>query len=185
MDERRSALVIANSEYEDEHLRQLVAPARDAEALERVLADREVGGFEVKTLLNRPARDVNLAIEKFFLDRKREDLLLLYYSGHGLRDDDGQLYLTAVDTQLIEGVRPLRATAVGASFVRDVMRDSSSRRQVLVLDCCYSGAFAKALMSKGAPALTIRDQFEEGRGLVLLTASAAVQPSLEGGTGAP
>jgi uncharacterized caspase-like protein len=185
MDERRSALVIANTEYEDEHLRELVAPARDAEALERVLADPDVGGFEVKTLLNRPARDVNLAIEKFFLNRKREDLLLLYYSGHGLRDDDGQLYLTAVDTELIEGVRPLRATAVSASFVRDVVRSSGSRRQVLVLDCCYSGAFANALRDKGGAALTIRDEFEQGRGLVLLTASAAIETSQEGAAGSP
>src|SRR6516225_11112171 len=117
MNGRRSALVIANSEYEDPGLRQLIAPAQDADALEGVLADPEVCGFEVKTLLNRPALEVSLAIEKFFLNRKREDLLLLYYSGHGLRDDDGQLYLTAVNTQLIDRVRPLRATAVGASFV--------------------------------------------------------------------
>src|SRR5215471_13126229 len=174
MDERRSALIIANSEYEDGHLRELVAPARDAEDLERVLADPEVGGFEVKTLLNRPALEISVAIEKFFLNRKREDLLLLYYSGHGLRDDDGQLYLTAVNTQLIDRVRPLRATAVGASFVKDAMRRSSSRRQVLVLDCCYSGAFADALREKGGAALTIRDEFEQGRGVVLLTASAAI-----------
>jgi tetratricopeptide (TPR) repeat protein len=186
MNERRSALLIANSEYEDSGLRRLVAPARDAEALGRVLADPDVGGFEVKTLLSRPAREVNVEIERFFLNRKSEDLLLLYYSGHGLRDDDGQLYLTAADTQLIDGVRPLRATAVGASFIKDVMLSGSSRRQVLALDCCYSGAFAKALISKGGATLTIQDQFAEGRGLVLLTASAAIQPSLEGkGAGAP
>ena len=185
MDETRRALVVATSEYEHAGLRQLVAPAQDAEALERVLADPEVGGFHVTTLLNRPALEISLAIEKFFLNRKREDLLLLYYSGHGLRDDDGQLYLTAVNTQLIDRVRPLRATAVGASFVRDVMRDSSSRRQVLVLDCCYSGAFANALREKGGAALTIRDEFKQGRGLVLLTASAAIETSLEGGAGSP
>ena len=94
MDQRRSALVIANSEYEDADLRQLVAPARDAEALERVLGDPDVGGFEVKTLLNRPALEVSLAIEKFFLNRKRDDLVLLYYSGHGLRETmDGSTLL--------------------------------------------------------------------------------------------
>lgn len=185
MAERRSALIIANSEYEDAGLQKLAAPTRDAEALQRVLADPELGGFDVETLLNRPAREVNVAVEKFFLNRKRDDLLLLYYSGHGLRDDDGQLYLTAADTQLIEGIKPLRATALSAGFVKDVMRSSSSRRQVLVLDCCYSGAFARALVSRGTPVLTIQDQFEEGRGLVLLTASTAVQPSFEEGPSAP
>ncbi len=79
MDERRSALIIANFQYEDADLRQLVAPAQDAEALERVLGDQEVGGFDVKTLLDRPAREVSEVVERFFLDRTRDDLLLLYF----------------------------------------------------------------------------------------------------------
>ena len=185
MDERRSALIIANFQYEDADLRQLVAPAQDAEALERVLGDQEVGGFDVKTLLNRPAREVSEVVERFFLDRTRDDLLLLYFSGHGLRADDGQLYFATVDTRLVDHVRPLRATAVGADFITNVMRGSSSRRQVLMLDCCYSGAFSRALIGRGSPAVNIKDQFETGRGLVVLTASNAIQQSFEKGDGEP
>jgi Uma2 family endonuclease len=37
----------------------------------------------------------------------------------------------------------LRATAVPASFVHDIMNDSRSKRQVVILDCCFSGAFAE------------------------------------------
>jgi len=69
----------------------LVAPSQDAEALARVLADPAIGGFEVQTLLNEPSYEVNRAIEAFFTDRKRDDLLL-YFSGHGIKDEEGRLY---------------------------------------------------------------------------------------------
>ena len=180
MPEIRSALIVANWKYEDEDLRQLVAPANDAEALAGVLRDPKICGFEVTTLLNRPSREACEQIERFFLDRKRDDLLLLYFSCHGIKDDDGLLYFAAPDTRLIEHGRPLRSTALSADFVRSVMRASSSRRQVLMLDCCYSGAFAGAMLSKGDKSAGVKDQFEQGRGMVVMTASDALQYSFEG-----
>lgn len=176
----KSALVIANSHYQDPDLRQLVAPAYDAEALARVLGNPAIGAFEVKTLLDKPAREVSEEIEKFFLNRRRGDLLLLYFSGHGIKDDDGLLYFATADTRLIEHGRPLRSSAVSADFVKDVMRCSKSRRQVLVLDCCYSGAFASALLAKGDKSVGIKERFAEGRGMVVITASDALQYSFEG-----
>jgi uncharacterized caspase-like protein len=37
----------------------------------------------------------------------------------------------------------LTGTAVPASFLTEEMDASRSRRQVLILDCCHSGAFAR------------------------------------------
>ena len=85
MAEQRSALIIAVSQYQDAGLRQLVAPAQDAEALARVLKDPAIGGFTVRTLLNQPSYQVNREIEAFFGNRRTEDLLLLYFSGHGIQ----------------------------------------------------------------------------------------------------
>ncbi|HEY0796964.1 MAG TPA: caspase family protein [Acidisarcina sp.] len=180
MSENRSALVVASWEYQDADLRRLVAPANDAEALARVLRDPKMGGFEVTTLLNKTSREMSEEIEGFFLNRKRDDLLLLYFSGHGLKDDDGLLYFTASDTRLIDHSRPMRSTAISAEFVREVMRCSNSRRQVLMLDCCYSGAFAGAMMSKGDKSVGVKQQLDHGRGLVVITASDALQYSFEG-----
>jgi uncharacterized caspase-like protein len=92
---RRSALILAGYDYEDSGLRMLRAPARDAEALARVLQDPEVGNFEVRTVLNQPAHVVSLAVEEFFADRKPDDLLVLHFSGHGVKDDSGELYFAA------------------------------------------------------------------------------------------
>ena len=62
---RRSALIVACSDYLDPGLSELRAPAADAAALAAVLSDPKIGGFEVRTLLNEPAHVVNEAVEDF------------------------------------------------------------------------------------------------------------------------
>ena len=66
-----------------------------------MLADSAVGGFEVHTLINQPSHKVSLEIESFFDNRKRDDLLVLYFSGHGLKYADGQLYFATIDTHRV------------------------------------------------------------------------------------
>lgn len=176
MTEKRVALLIANSQYEDEELGQLVAPAQDAEGLAGVLADTDIGGFEVETLLNEPSYRIRRSIEAFFDGRKRHDLLLLYISGHGIKDADGKLYFASTDTSR----KLLRATAVSAGFVNEIMHRSRSRRQVLLLDCCYSGAFARGMFVRSGQTISTGEYFREGRGHVVLTASDALQYAFEG-----
>jgi len=173
---KRLALIVASYEFQDDTLQQLVAPAQDAEALARVLDDAAIGGFDqVKVLTNRPSHQVRLEIASFFADRKRDDLLLLYFSGHGVKDDDGRLYLATTDTRR----KLLRATAVPATFVNETMTASRSRRQVLILDCCHSGAFARGMVAKGGESVGVPDRFE-GRGRVVLTASNSTQYAFQG-----
>lgn len=172
---RRLALVVASSRFSDKTLQQLISPGQDAADLARVLADATIGGFEVKVLINRPSHEVRREIEAFFAGRKRDDLLLLYFSGHGVKDDDGRLYLATTDTR--RGL--FRSTAVPATFVNETMTASRSRRQVLILDCCHSGAFARGMVAKGGESVDIRERFE-GRGRVVLTASNATQYAFQG-----
>jgi uncharacterized caspase-like protein len=144
MTEKRFALIIASYEYEDPDLRKLLAPAQDAKALAGVLADPAIGRFEVQMLQNEPSHKVSQAIEAFLADRKRDDLVLLYFSGHGIKDEEGRLYLATRDTRR----KMLRTTAISADLVNDLMRYSRSLRQVLILDCSYSGAFARGMVSR-------------------------------------
>jgi hypothetical protein len=171
----RLALIIANSEYEDAVFTQLTTPGLDAEALAQVLSNSAIGNFEVQVLLNRPSYDVGQEIESFFANRQRDDLLLLYFSGHGVKDEDGQLYFGTCNTRR----HLLRSTAVPATLVNDVMRRSRSRWQVLLLDCCYSGAFARGLLAKSDLHMDVKEHFA-GRGRVVLTASDAMQYAFEG-----
>ena len=177
MTEKRVALIIATDQYEDKSLRQLISPAHDAEALAGVLKEPDIGGFEVKTLLNETSHRIRREIEAFFIDRMRDDLLLLYFSCHGIKDEDGRLYYSTTDTDR----KRLRSPAIESGLVNDIMQRSRSRKQVLLLDCCYSGAFARGMITKADKKVITRNDFEgEGRGRVVLTASDAMQYSFEG-----
>ncbi|MCW5205688.1 caspase family protein, partial [Desulfobulbus sp. F5] len=174
--ERRSALLISSSEYEDANLSRLTAPPHDVRALAEVLRDASIGSFEVKEpLINKASSVVREAIADFFAEQKRDDLALLYFSGHGLKDDlnSGNLYLTATDTKRDR----LRATGLAASFLLEEVEESKSRRIILILDCCYSGAFARG--SKGADEELDAAFKNMGYGRVVLTASNAVQLAYE------
>ncbi len=175
MDGSRSALIVASDDYTDPGLRRLRAPASDAQALAGVLRDPAIGGFQVRTLLNQPAHEVNLAVEEFFADRRPDDLLLLHFSCHGVKDEGGELYFAAANTKL----RRLGATAVAAEFVNRRMSRSRSRRVVLLLDCCYAGAFERGMTARAGTGIAIEEQFG-GRGRAVITASSAMEYAFEG-----
>ena len=172
------ALVIGNSHYDDPAISQLTMPGQDAEKLAEVLKSAEIGGFDqVTELIDQPEGALRKAIAHFFADRQKEDLLLLYFSGHGVLDDQGLLYFAAKDTEH----QSLSATAVPASFVRQEMDRSYSRRQVLVLDCCHSGAFGRGAKGVRGASVGTATRFEvEGYGRVVLTASDFTQYAWEG-----
>ena len=173
----RTALIVASSDYADPGLRQLQAPAADAGALEAVLRDPGIGGFEVRTLLNRPNQEVALSVEEFFADRQPDDMLLLHFSCHGIKDEDGELYFAMTNSML----HRLASTALAANFVNQRMNRSRSKRVVLLLDCCYAGAFERGMMARAAGGMGIEGQFAGGRGRAVITASDAMQYAYEGG----
>lgn len=78
------------------------------------------------------------AIEALFSDRRKDDLVVLYFSGHGIKDESGKLYLATRLTRKNPQGQLVRATAVPASFVHNIMSDSRCKRQVIILDCCFS-----------------------------------------------
>ena len=175
---RKLALLIGNSQYQDPVLATLKAPDSDVSELAMVLKDPVIGGFDqVTIILSEFSNGVRDAIGDFFAEKKKDDLLLLYFSGHGVLDENGLFYLAVKDTQ---HKRP-RATGIPASFIKEEMESCRSKRQVLVLDCCNSGAFARGKGLIGLNAIT-RATFENpgGYGQVVLTATSATQYAFEG-----
>ncbi len=178
----RIALIVANGAFDDQRLACLATPAHDAESLARVLADPTIGGFHVETLIDRPERTVRKAVERLYKNRAGDDLLLFYYSGHGLRDDHGDLFLATRDTE----DDSFASTALDAAAVRRFLSKSNSRRKVVLLDCCFSGAFVDGVKAAGQSA-GVREAFsgleaESGYGLVILTASNAVEYAWQRGS---
>jgi len=171
------ALIIGNTEYTDPGLAQLTAPGKDTEDFARVLKDREIGAFDdVNILLNQPESVVRGVIDEFFDQKKPDDLLVLYFSGHGVRDELGALFLAVKNT-----IRSrLRSTAVKSDYIREVMDQSRSKRQVLILDCCMSGAFSQGTKAATGVSIGTASAFEGGYGRIILTASDSTQFAWEG-----
>src|ERR1700689_2661899 len=130
---QRKALIVAVGEYDQDALKDLRSAAADAEALTRVLADPQVGDFAVQVVRNQPSYVIQASIEELFSESRPDDVLLLHFSGHGLKSESGELFFAAANT------RPNRlgSTAVAAEFVQRCTRDSRSRSVGLLLDCCY------------------------------------------------
>jgi hypothetical protein len=178
---QRKALIIANDTYEQEALQDLLAPAADAEALGRVLSDPQIGDFAVQIVYNEPAHVIQAQIDEMFSESRPDDVLLLHFSGHGLKSESGELFFAASNT------RPNRlvSTAVSADFVQGCMRTSRSRSVVLLLDCCYGGAFAQGVKVRAGGDVNVLDSFPQGRsgggrGRAVITASGAMEFAFEG-----
>ena len=172
------ALIIGNSRYDDASLGRLKAPDIDVYELESVLKSPEVGRFdEVATLLDQDCASVRKAIARFYDQRQRDDLLLLYFSGHGVKDEQGHLYLALRDTE--SGL--LAGSAIETAFISGRMDRSFSKRQVVVLDCCHSGAFAHGAKGAQGASVGTAEAFEgTGLGRVVLTATDSTQYAWEG-----
>jgi uncharacterized caspase-like protein len=171
----RAALVIATTTYEDPDLRQLRSPARDSEDLAEVLSDPHIGAFTVTRVINQDERQVRRAIDAFLSARSVGDLVVVYVSCHGVLDRRGRLYFAAADTFKTQ----LGTTGIPSAWLLDQLDECRARRQVVILDCCFSGAFAHG--SKGDADLDLERRLAgHGRGRAVLTASRAGEYSFEG-----
>src|SRR3954447_4409616 len=168
----RSALLIATSRYDDPEFRQLRSPGLDAAEFAEAIADPGVGGFTVTQVIDESEARIRRAVARFCANRGLDDLILIYLSCHGVLDSRGRLFFVTSDTEK----QHLGATAVSSEWLLGQLDECRARRQVLILDCCFSGAFAGT--AKGDDDL--KGRLEGGRGRAVLTASRAREYSHEG-----
>ncbi len=178
----RHALVIAGSRYEDPRLRELRSPAVDAMRLAAVLANPAIGGFAVETAVDERDGELRRRVARFFSDRRSDDLLLLHVSCHGVQDENGDLHLATTNTET--GL--LSATSLPAAWVSQQIERSYSKKIVLFLDCCFSGAFPFGFRARAGDDVAVKRHLG-GRGRVVITASSAMEYAWEGDrvSGAP
>lgn len=158
------------------------------EALAAVLRDPQIGGFApgaVRELYDPEEAAAKEAIGELFGGvpeagelRRRDDLVLLYFSGHGDLDVEDRLHLLFANSA--PGPR-LLTTALPASTIARCMEHSAARRQIVILDCCYAGAFGTKSVP-GAQVGSVR-QFGSreaaGRAQVLGPGEAAALAAIE------
>ncbi len=175
MNPQRHAVLIASSQFpHEERLQELRCPVNDAEGLGEILRDEEYGGFtNVVVVKNRPHHEALLQVYEVLKSAGKEDMVLIYYSGHGKLDPTGRLHLATEDTR----IGALEATSIPVQSIRNYIESLNTRKVVFILDCCFSGAVDKAFMRGG-----VDDQLQQvssGQGIYLMTASTAIQVALE------
>jgi uncharacterized caspase-like protein len=171
------ALLIGVSEYEP-GLNPLPGSVLDVDAMQRVLVHPEMGGFaetDVITLKNPQRQEMEEAIYRLFANRHKDDLLLFYFSGHGIKDEQNKLYLATRTTHKDNG-RLFKPSAVAATTLHESINDSRSQRQVIILDCCFSGAIAQGMMVKDDGIVNLQE-YLGGKGRAILTSSTSIEYS--------
>ncbi|MCK5564327.1 MAG: caspase family protein [Planctomycetes bacterium] len=161
----RRALVVGINDYSNFPLNGCV---NDANAIANVLETHGDGSPNFSTrLLTSPAETIDRAslrknIESLFAGES--DIALFYFSGHGLVKSTGGYIVTTDFKKYDEGV--------AMDEILNLANQSKAKDKVIILDCCYSGAF-------GSPRLTGGVIAQLSEGLSALTASRDCETSIE------
>ncbi|WP_435209123.1 caspase family protein [Micromonospora sp. bgisy143] len=136
---RSTALLIGTATHTNSALEDLPAVRANVTELARLVTTAPVDLVSVErcTQLLDLAHPGEAGVTIAERCGEAEDLLVVYYAGHGLLDDNGELFLALSGTN----PRPewLKYTAIPFNWIRDAMRDSPARTRVLILDCCFAG----------------------------------------------
>ncbi len=117
------ALLIGVSEYSEGEnpLSALPAALNDVRALSAVLEDETIGEFDQVLPLENPSiEEMRSAIANLFADRKADDLVLLYFSGHGITDQQGNFFFSTPKTYK-KGNLLFKPSAIPARDVHESM----------------------------------------------------------------
>lgn len=132
--ERRVALVIGNSAYQETPLRN---PVNDARVMAEALADL---GFSVKTLENASLDQMMDAIRGFGEDIKHGGVSLFYYAGHGIQVG-GKNFLIPVDAHIDNEDLISKRSIDVENDVLAKMDEARNGLNILVLDACRNNPF--------------------------------------------
>ncbi|WP_158845444.1 caspase family protein [Saccharothrix deserti] len=148
------------------------AVANNLRALREIFTDPELGampGEHVPTLLDA---QVPAEVDEWLegIARSSGDLLLVYYSGHGLIGDDEELYFTVGGSDIDH----IHRTGVPFAWIKRAILDSPARTRVLILDCCHSGQAMVRLGRLGGGVSAVLHQVDI-EGTYVLTASGPSQ----------
>ncbi|ROO58389.1 AAA domain-containing protein [Micromonospora sp. Llam0] len=178
----RHALLLGTASYHaDRQLPPLPSVRQDVTQLKTLLDGS--GGFDtVDARLDLPVAHLRQVVEDFYGRCGRDDLALLYYSGHGvLHEDRESLFLAATDSHAGQ----LHATAFDVDgTLRHLLNSTKASQKVVLLDCCFSGAFTARHRFRGG----VREEPRRGkreRGTFILTSSTHMKASKAQGADRP
>lgn len=140
------ALLIGIGQYDDASFQPLAAPDRDVAALQELLRRPDIGASrtdDVTDLNNPTLQQLRDTIETFCTLRDSSETVIIYISGYAIVNDSQELFLPCRNTARSH----LEQTAYSLSELKAELEACPSRQQVVILDCCFSGTFAKDMIA--------------------------------------
>lgn len=170
---RRLALLIGVGRYDaKDELAPLPTATNDVKGLAKLLRDSERCRFtDVREVFDVDSQGIRESLSRVFNAAERDDLVLVYFSGHGKLGETGHLHLCGTNSRKDE----LLATAIPLPDVNDFINMKPVGQVVVILDCCFSGAAALGL--KGDLPSLITNDIGHGQGKYVITSSSAIQVS--------
>ncbi|MFF7174779.1 caspase, EACC1-associated type [Streptomyces pseudovenezuelae] len=152
------------------HFPYLEGVSRNIPALLAQLTDPEVGNLPKENCAVLPAQSERGRVLDAVCQAAEEadDLLLVYYAGHGHFDRGGGLLLATEASSITR-----RHHSVPYEAIREYVEVSRARHKVVIVDCCYSGLALR--MGEASTEATDRLAIE---GACVLTSAAETQQSL-------
>lgn len=175
----RYAVIIGANEYSDKRITPLDACENDAKKLYEILTDPKIGFFpkdNVQLLIGEKVKSslVKDALDQLGKKSTPNDIVLVFFSGHGAIDERQRPYWIMQDTDIDK----LRATGLAENELSNLFSDIKSTRFIIIIDACYSAATANVSPIKSPGNLEqVFNQFT-GSGRVILSASRGDQLSL-------
>lgn len=174
----RKVLSIGINEYINPELNNLKYACKDASDVFDILTNDSLGECSKNDsilLLNPTKQDIEIALETLIMNLDEDDTIIIYFAGHGRLSPDYRLFLCPTDAN----PRALLSTCVNIDTISTLLDWTNCLRNVLILDCCYSGAIGSSFRYRGndSPNKSIEDM--SGKGRIILTGSGAWEPSRE------
>ena len=135
----RHALVIGNANYQSSPLRNPLNDARDMAAALKGL------GFQVQSLLDADAGQMEQAIIDFNKRLNADSVGLFYFAGHGIQAQ-GNNYLIPLRADISSEVQ-LKHKAINAGFVLDAMESANNGVNIVILDACRDNPYESSFRS--------------------------------------
>lgn len=131
---KRVGIVIGNNYPDSDN--ELKFAVADALAMKDVLLNKDICGFdEVEESIDSTLLDARIKIEKILKNANHDDIVFIYFSGHGKKHLDNGLRLLFKDYR---EDYPL-ATSLNFDYINRCMKYPSLKSVIIILDCCYSG----------------------------------------------
>ncbi|VIO80841.1 caspase family protein [Bradyrhizobium ivorense] len=131
---KRAMLIASSTFLPDSGIDPLRFVVNDVEAMETTLRG-DGFGFEINKLVNVYDSAAREALSEWVSKASYDDLILIYYSGHGLLSRGRELFLTCANTKRTN----LLGTALDYGYLTKLIREHSLQKVAIILDCCYAG----------------------------------------------